>query len=65
MKQALAKKDRAKEALHRAHFERSITYEKMKKIDLAKKELELILVDDPTNEEVKERLKGLGNDLDG
>jgi hypothetical protein len=34
----------------------------MKKIDLAKKDLELILVDDPTNEEVKERLKGLGRD---
>jgi len=64
MKQALAKKDRAQEALHRAHFERSITYEKMKKIDLARKELELILVDDPTNKEVKERLKGLGNDLE-
>ena len=60
MKQALAKKDRAKEALHRAHFERSITYEKMKKIELARKDIELILVDDPTNEEVKERLKGLG-----
>jgi len=32
----------------------------MKKTDLARKDLELILVDDPTNEEVKERLEGLG-----
>ena len=28
----------------------------------ARKDLELILVDDPTHEEVKERLKGLGID---
>jgi hypothetical protein len=27
---------------------------------LARKDLELILVDNPTNEEVKERLNGLG-----
>jgi tetratricopeptide (TPR) repeat protein len=59
LKQALAKKTRGPDALHRAHFERSITYEKMKKFALARKELELILVDDPSNQEVKDRLKTL------
>ena len=59
LKQALAKKSRAKEALHRAHFERSITYQKMHKFAAAKKDLEMILVDDPTNSEVLERIGNL------
>jgi len=58
-KQALAKHSRSKEAMHRAHFERSFTYEKMGKISQARKDLELILVDDPSNQEVKDRLKEL------
>ena len=45
--------------MHRAHFERFFTYEKMAKIPQARKDLELILVDDPSNEEVKDRLKEL------
>ena len=61
LKQALAKKSRSKAALHRAHFERSITYQKMHKYALAKKDLELILVDDPTNPEVMDRLRNLDN----
>ena len=59
LKQALAKKYRDPKALHRAHFERSFTYEKMGKIANAKKDLEMILVDDPTNEEVLNRLNEL------
>lgn len=55
-KQALAKKNRQQEALNRVHLERSITYEKMGKIDAARKDLELILANDAKNEEAKERL---------
>jgi tetratricopeptide (TPR) repeat protein len=58
-KQALAKHGRSKDAMHRAHFERSFTFEKMSKISQARKDLELILVDDPSNQEVKDRLKEL------
>ena len=61
LKMALAKKSRSPEALHRAHFERSITYELMKKIPQARKDLELILVDDPSNEEVMAQLKDLSS----
>lgn len=56
---ALSHKDRSKPALHRAHFERSFTYELMKKPELAKKDLELILVDDSSNQEVLDRLAAL------
>ncbi len=59
MKLALAKKGRDPQVLHRAHFERSITYEKMGKIASATKDLEMILVDDPANEEVLSRLNEL------
>jgi hypothetical protein len=45
--------------MHRAHFERSFTYEKMGEISQARKDLELILADDPSNQEVKDRLKEL------
>ena len=62
MKEALAVRGRSKEALHRAHFERSITYEKMGNLAQAKKDLQLILVDDSSNEEVLVRLKTLEND---
>jgi len=60
MKEALAKKNRDPKALARAHFERSFTYEKMGKIAQAKKDLELILVTDPSNEEVLKRINSLG-----
>ena len=59
MKLALAKKGRDPQVLHRAHFERSITYEKMGKIASATKDLEMILVDVPANEEVLSRLNEL------
>jgi tetratricopeptide (TPR) repeat protein len=59
MKLALAKRSRSVEALHRAHYERALTYEKMRKIPQARKDLEMILIDDPTNQEVKDRLKEL------
>ena len=58
--QALSHKGRSQESLHRAHFERSITYQKMEKFGQARKDLELILVDDPTNSQVKEALAQLG-----
>ena len=61
LKEAVSKKSRTREALHRAHFERSITYEKMKKLPQARKDLELILADDPTNKEVKDRLADLSS----
>jgi tetratricopeptide (TPR) repeat protein len=57
--QALSQKKRSKEVLHRARFERSFTYQKMGKTELAKKDLELILVDDPTNREVIEQISAL------
>ena len=60
MKQALAKKTRSKDVLHRAHFERAGTYEKLGKVAMAKKDLERILVDDSDNKEVLERLEALG-----
>jgi tetratricopeptide (TPR) repeat protein len=59
LKLALAKKSRHPKILHKARFERSFTYEKLGKLAQARKDLELILVDEPTNEEVLERLKGL------
>lgn len=59
LKLALAKRSRDPKALNRAHFERSFTYEKMGKIANAKKDLEMILVDEPSNEEVLNRLKKL------
>ena len=58
-KQALAKKNRSKEALHRAHFERALTYKKLRKFEQARKDLELILVDDPSNQQVKDDLTAL------
>ena len=58
-KQALAKKDRQKEALNRAHIERAATYEKMGKLAAARKDLELVLANDEKNEEAKEMLNRL------
>ena len=61
-KEALSKKDRQKEAINRVHLERAATYEKMGKIDAARKDLELVLANDAKNEEAKEMLKKLGAD---
>ena len=59
MKLGLAKRGRSKEVLHRAHFERAGTYEKMGKPALARKDLESILVDDSSNAEVLDRIAKL------
>ena len=61
LKLALAKKSRNPKILHKARFERSITYEKLGKLAQARKDLELILVDEPMNDEVLERLQLLQN----
>ncbi len=58
-KRALAKKDRSQEILHRARFERADTYIAMGKKAMAIKDLEKILVDDPSYEGVAEKLESL------
>lgn len=55
-KRALAKKDRSQELLHRARFERAETYIALGKKTMAVKDLEKILVDDPSYEGVTEKL---------
>ena len=55
-KRALAKKDRSQELLHRARFERAETYLALGKKSMAVKDLEKILVDDPTYEGITEKL---------
>jgi tetratricopeptide (TPR) repeat protein len=56
-KRALAKKDRSQELLHRARFERAETYIALGKKSMAVKDLEKILVDDPSYEGVTEKLE--------
>lgn len=58
-KRALAKKDRSQELLHRARFERAETYIALGKKAMAVKDLEKILVDDPSFEGVTEKLDQL------
>ena len=58
-KRALAKKDRSQELLHRARFERADTYIALGKKAMAVKDLEKILVDEPTYEGVVEKLEQL------
>lgn len=58
-KQALAKKNRAQEMLNRAHCERALTYENMGKKAQARKDLELVLVNEPGNEEVIAKIEAL------
>ena len=58
-KRALAKKDRSQELLHRARFERAETYIALGKKSMAVKDLEKILVDEPTYEGVAEKLEQL------
>ena len=58
-KRALAKKDRSQELLHRARFERADTYIALGKKSMAVKDLEKILVDEPTYEGVEEKLEQL------
>ena len=60
-KQALAKKTRSQSMLNRAHLERALTYKKMDKPAQARKDLELVLVNEPTNEDVKKLLDELSN----
>lgn len=58
-KEALAKRSRAQEMLNRAHIERAITYKKMAKPVQARKDLELVLAHEPSNEDVKKLLDEL------
>ena len=58
-RRALASKKRSEGVLHRALFERSITYTKVGKKAMARKDLEKILVDDPSAEHVNEALEKL------
>jgi tetratricopeptide (TPR) repeat protein len=58
-KRALAKKDRSQEILHRARFERADTYIAMGKKAMAVKDLEKILVDNPSYDGVSEKLDSL------
>ena len=58
-KRALAKKDRSQELIHRARFERAETYIALGKKSMAVKDLEKILVDEPTYEGVAEKLEQL------
>lgn len=58
-KRALAKKDRSQEILHRARWERADTYIAMGKKSMAIKDLEKILVDDPSYDGVSEKLDSL------
>lgn len=58
-KRALAKKDRSPELLHRARFERADTYIALGKKSMAIKDLEKILVDDPSYDGVPEKLANL------
>lgn len=58
-KRAIAKKDRSEGVIHRALFERAMTYKKLGKKAAAKKDLEKILVDDPESAGVTEALADL------
>ena len=58
-KRAIAKKDRAEGVIHRALYERAMTYKKLGKKSMAKKDLEKILVDDPQAGGVTEALADL------
>jgi tetratricopeptide (TPR) repeat protein len=58
-KRAIAKKDRSEGVIHRALYERAMTYKKLGKKSIAKKDLEKILVDDPQASGVNEALAGL------
>ena len=58
-KQALAKRSRSQAMLNRAHLERALTYKKMNKPTQARKDLELVLVNEPTNEDVIALIKTL------
>lgn len=58
-KRAIAKKDRSEGVIHRALFERAMTYKKLGKKAAAKKDLEKILVDDPSAAGVNEALAAL------
>ena len=59
-KLALAKKTRSQEMLSRAHYERALTYQKLGKPAQARKDLELVLVHEPDNEDVTTLLNELG-----
>jgi tetratricopeptide (TPR) repeat protein len=59
LKQALAKKSRSQAMLNRAHLERALTYKAMNKPAQARKDLELVLVNEPANEEVQKLLTEL------
>lgn len=58
-KRAIAKKDRSEGVIHRGLYERAATYKKLGKKAAAKKDLEKILVDDPTSKDVLAALKDL------
>jgi tetratricopeptide (TPR) repeat protein len=58
-KRALAKKGRSVDILNRAHYERAETYIAMGKKAMAVKDLEKILVDDPSYAGVAEKLDSL------
>ncbi len=58
-KRALAKKDRSQELIHRARFERADTYIALGKKSMAVKDLEKILVDEPSYPGVEEKLDQL------
>jgi tetratricopeptide (TPR) repeat protein len=58
-KRAIAKKDRSEGVIHRALYERSLTYAKLGKKAMARKDLEKILVDDPTSKEANEAIEKL------
>ena len=60
-KRALASKKRSETLLHRAHFERAETYERMGKKAMAIKDLEKILVDDSDYPAVQEKLNKLNS----
>ena len=63
-KRAIAKKARSEGVIHRGLFERAMTYKKMGKKAAAVKDLEKILVDDPSAEGVNEALAELGSEKD-
>jgi tetratricopeptide (TPR) repeat protein len=58
-KRALSHKSRSEGVRHRAHFERAETYTRMGKKAMAIKDLENILVDEPTYPEVEEKLAAI------
>ena len=58
-KRALSSKKRSEGVLHRALLERSTVYLKLGKKAMARKDLERILVDDPSSVEANEALKSL------